>query len=141
MSDRSARVWIVVVVVALLTGWTYLVHKVNTLEAERDRARASAQGWEAEWRTLDEADLSMTDKVGPGLTVPVMLKRLQQLPGRLKHQHEQGYEQGKLSMCERIYTGRKVIVSLEDGGQLSYRGCVRGIANFRGPIPALPLST
>jgi len=138
MSDRSVKVWIVVVVVALLTGWRYNA-QVNSLEAERDRAQASAKGWENEWRTLDEADLSLTDKVGPGLTVPVMLKRLQQLPGRLKHQHEQGYEQGKLSLCERIYAGRAVIVSLEDGSRLSYRGCVRGIAKFRGPIPALAL--
>ena len=138
MADRSVRMWIVVGVVASLAGWTYYAHWVNSLEGERDRARASAQGWESEWRTLDEADLSMTDKVGPGLTVPVMLKRLQQLPGRLKHQREQGYEQGQLSMCERIYAGHLVIVSLEDGSRLSYRGCVRGIAGFRGPIPALP---
>ena len=137
MTDRSVKVWIVVVVVALLTGWRYYA-RVNSLEAERDRARASAQGWEGEWRTLGEADLSLSDKVGPGITVPVMLQRLQQLPGRLKHQHEQGYEQGRLSMCQRIYAGRDVIVSLEDGGRLSYRDCVRGIAHFRGPIPAPP---
>ena len=136
MTDRSGKVWIVVVVVALLTGWRYYA-QVNSLEAERDRALASAQGWELEWRTVDEADLSLTDKVGPGLTVPVMLRRLQQLPARLKHQHERGYEQGRLSLCERIYAGRTVIVSLEDGSHLSYRGCVRGIARFRGPIPAL----
>jgi len=141
MTDRSGRVWIVVLVVALLAGWAHYARRVNTLEAERDRAEASAQGWEGEWRTLDEADLSMTDKVGPGLTVPMMLKRLQQLPDRLKHQHEQGYERGKLSLCERIYAGRAVVVSLEDGSQLSYRDCVRGIANFRGSIPALPLPT
>ena len=140
MTDRSVKVWIVVVVIALLTGWRYNA-QVNSLEAERDRAQASAKGWENEWRTLDEADLSLTDKVGPGLTVPMMLKRLQQLPDRLKHQHEQGYERGKLSLCERIYAGRAVVVSLEDGSQLSYRDCVRGIANFRGSIPALPLPT
>ena len=137
MTDRLLKVWIVVAVVASLAGWRYYTHRVDALEAERDQARASAQGWEGEWRTLDEADLSLTDKVGPGLTVPMMLKRLQQLPDRLKHQNEQGYERGKLSLCERIYAGRAVIVSLEDGSRLSYRDCVRGIAHFRGPMPSL----
>src|SRR5262249_48142353 len=140
MTDRSVRVWIVLLVVVLLAGWAHYARRVSSVEAERDRARASAQGWESEWRTLDEAALSMTDQVGPGLTVPAMLNRLQELPGRLRHQHERGYEQGKLFTCERIYAGRAVVVSLEDGGRLSYRGCVRGIANVRGPIPRLPLS-
>jgi len=135
MTDRSVRVWIVLLLVALLAGWTHYAREVHSLGAERDRARASARGWEREWRTLDEADLSMTDKVGPGLTVPVMLSRLQHLPGRLQHQHEQG----ELSMCERIYGAGAVIVRIEDGRRLSYRDCVRGIADFRGPVPALAL--
>ena len=50
MTESAARVRIVVVVVVivgLLAGWSYHA-KVSSLEAERDRARASAQGWERE---------------------------------------------------------------------------------------------